>query len=70
MDTPTIDPRTLPAYRVDLIDRHSGHFHRIVVRAQCTDGMQEFVDTLPGLPLDYPVVVDIARLTHRWQGPS
>lgn len=46
-------------YVVTLVDRETGERERIRVQADCTCGMQEFVETLTDLKIAHPVVVDI-----------
>ena len=52
-------------YIVTLIDRETGERQRIRVQAECPHGMQEFVDTLTGLKISHPVVVDINAVSAR-----
>lgn len=52
-------------YMVTLIDKETGKDQRILVRSTCSDGMQEFVDSLDDLKLDSPVVVDVRQLANK-----
>jgi len=49
-------------YLVTLADRESGKDQRILVQSECSDGMQEFVDTLSDLTINNPVVINVAEL--------
>lgn len=46
-------------YLVTLVDKITGELKRILVRSECSHGMQAFVDTLDDLGIGHPVVVDI-----------
>lgn len=52
-------------YLVTLADRDTGKDQRILVRSECSDGMQEFVeraDLTPPLEISHPVVIGIREL--------
>lgn len=49
-------------YLVRLAGRETGESQRILVRSECQDGMQEFVETLDDLMIAHPVVIAIHRL--------
>lgn len=48
-------------YVVTLADRESGAMQRILVSADCTHDMQEFVSGIEDLQIADPVVIDIAE---------
>ncbi|QDF18590.1 hypothetical protein SEA_PUPPER_104 [Gordonia phage Pupper] len=56
-------------YLVTLIDRETGQDQRILVRSENADGMQEFVNSLPDLELDHPVVMGVRQLALKRRLP-